>query len=53
MHHLGRRIRVSLADGEVHEGEATGIDDLGRLLVHTGTAETAIGAGDVEHVRSA
>jgi BirA family biotin operon repressor/biotin-[acetyl-CoA-carboxylase] ligase len=50
---IGRPIRVSLADGTVHEGGATGVDDLGRLLVRTGAGETAIGAGDVEHVRSA
>jgi BirA family biotin operon repressor/biotin-[acetyl-CoA-carboxylase] ligase len=50
---IGRPIRVSLADGGAQEGEAAGVDDLGRLIVRTATGETAIGAGDVEHVRSA
>jgi BirA family biotin operon repressor/biotin-[acetyl-CoA-carboxylase] ligase len=44
---LGQRVRVTLADGDVIEGEARDVDELGRLIV--GTA--AISAGDVEHVR--
>jgi BirA family biotin operon repressor/biotin-[acetyl-CoA-carboxylase] ligase len=46
---LGTRVRVSLPDGSSLEGEATGIDELGRLLVDG----TAISAGDVTHVRPA
>jgi BirA family biotin operon repressor/biotin-[acetyl-CoA-carboxylase] ligase len=46
---LGTRVRVSLPDGGSLEGMATGIDDLGRLLVDG----TAISAGDVTHVRAA
>lgn len=46
---LGTRVRVSLPDGGSLEGEATGIDDLGRLLVDG----TAISAGDITHVRPA
>ncbi|MGA8987814.1 biotin--[acetyl-CoA-carboxylase] ligase [Aeromicrobium sp.] len=44
---LGTRVRVSLPDGGSLEGQATGIDDLGRLLVDG----TAISAGDITHVR--
>lgn len=50
---IGRSVRVTRADGDGLEGLATGIDDLGRLLVRTPTGETAIGAGDVEHLRTA
>jgi BirA family transcriptional regulator, biotin operon repressor / biotin---[acetyl-CoA-carboxylase] ligase len=46
---LGTRVRVSLPSGGALEGEATGIDDLGRLLVDG----TPISAGDVTHVRPA
>lgn len=49
---LGSRVRVDLptgssSEGEVIEGLATGIDDLGRLLVEG----RAISAGDITHVR--
>lgn len=46
---LGTRVRVSLPDGDALEGQATGIDDLGRLLVDG----QAISAGDITHVRPA
>ena len=46
---LGTRVRVSLPDGGSLEGQATGIDELGRLLVDG----RAISAGDVTHVRPA
>lgn len=45
---IGREVTVSLPDGEVLTGRATGLDRNGRLLV----AERAIGAGDVVHVRT-
>ena len=48
---LGRRVVVALPDGSRLEGEATGVDDVGRLLLWDGAAETAVGAGDVLHVR--
>jgi len=46
---IGSRVRVMLPRDEVLEGDATGIDDLGRLLVDG----RAISAGDVTHVRPA
>ena len=46
---LGTRVRVSLPDGNALEGQATGIDELGRLLVDG----QAISAGDITHVRPA
>ncbi|AXT86715.1 biotin--[acetyl-CoA-carboxylase] ligase [Aeromicrobium sp. A1-2] len=46
---LGTRVRVSLPDGSSLEGQATGIDELGRLLVDG----SAISAGDITHVRPA
>ncbi|MDP9407545.1 MAG: biotin--[acetyl-CoA-carboxylase] ligase [Actinomycetota bacterium] len=48
---LGRRVTVSLPDGTALEGDATGVDDDGRLLVWDGVRETAVGAGDVVHLR--
>lgn len=45
---IGKNVRVSLPDGSVLEGVATGIDDFGRLLV----GNKALSAGDVTHVRS-
>jgi BirA family biotin operon repressor/biotin-[acetyl-CoA-carboxylase] ligase len=50
---LGRAVHVRLAGDELVEGTATGVDDLGRLLVRTAAGEQPIGAGDVEHVRPA
>lgn len=44
---IGSRVRVSLPSEESLEGLATGIDDLGRLLVDG----RAISAGDITHVR--
>jgi BirA family biotin operon repressor/biotin-[acetyl-CoA-carboxylase] ligase len=46
---LGTRVRVDLPNDEVLEGMATGIDDLGRLLVDG----RAISAGDITHLRPA
>lgn len=46
---IGTRVRVSLPNDETLEGRATGIDDLGRLLVDG----TPISAGDITHVRPA
>lgn len=50
---LGRRVRATLPGAVRLEGEATGIDDEGRLLVWDGVRETAVAAGDVVHVRGA
>lgn len=46
---IGSRVKVMLPRDEVLEGEATGIDELGRLLVDG----RAISAGDVTHLRLA
>jgi BirA family transcriptional regulator, biotin operon repressor / biotin---[acetyl-CoA-carboxylase] ligase len=48
---LGRPVRVTLADGETVIGDATDVDEIGRLLVRTPRGVQPIGAGDVEHVR--
>lgn len=45
---IGSRVTVSLPDGSTLEGDATGIDDQGRLVVDG----TAVSAGDVTHVRT-
>jgi BirA family biotin operon repressor/biotin-[acetyl-CoA-carboxylase] ligase len=46
---IGRRVRVMLPLDQTWEGQATGIDDLGRLLVDG----RAISAGDITHLRLA
>ena len=46
---LGRQVRVSLPGGDELTGEATDVDDTGRLVV----AGTPVAAGDVLHVRPA
>jgi BirA family biotin operon repressor/biotin-[acetyl-CoA-carboxylase] ligase len=48
---LGRQVRVSLPGGEVVEGEAVAVDDVGRLVVLTASGERSLGAGDVLHLR--
>jgi BirA family biotin operon repressor/biotin-[acetyl-CoA-carboxylase] ligase len=47
---LGQQVRVAVPGGEV-TGEATTIDQDGRLVVHTAEGEEHLGAGDVVHVR--
>lgn len=50
---LGRDVRVSLADGSTRNGRAVDVDGGGRLLVQpAGGAPFAVGAGDVEHLRT-
>lgn len=46
---IGERVKVILPRDEVLEGQATGIDDLGRLVVDG----RAISAGDITHLRLA
>jgi BirA family biotin operon repressor/biotin-[acetyl-CoA-carboxylase] ligase len=51
---LGRPVRVTLPGGGTLEGHATGVDGQGRLVVRPDGADgvdTALAAGDVEHVR--
>lgn len=47
---LGRPVRVGLPGGSAVEGEATGVDGTGRLLVRTAGVEHAYAAGDVVHL---
>jgi BirA family biotin operon repressor/biotin-[acetyl-CoA-carboxylase] ligase len=49
---VGREVRVELPGGSVLTGRATGVDPGGRLIVVGPGGETAVGAGDVVHVRS-
>ena len=48
---VGSEVVVSLPDGSRLEGRALRIDSDGRLVVATASAETAVAAGDVVHVR--
>ncbi|HNA50422.1 MAG TPA: hypothetical protein PK594_06180, partial [Mycobacterium sp.] len=44
---------LQLPSGETLEGRATGVDESGRLVVAGPEGDTAVGAGDVVHVRPA
>ena len=46
---VGREVRVELPTGQTLEGEATGIDEGGRLLVSGPTGVVPVSAGDVVH----
>ncbi|HEY0890707.1 MAG TPA: biotin--[acetyl-CoA-carboxylase] ligase [Nocardioides sp.] len=48
---LGREIRAELPGGDALLGTAVAIDPIGRLVVRTPEGESAVGAGDVVHVR--
>ncbi|MDP3889953.1 biotin--[acetyl-CoA-carboxylase] ligase [Nocardioides sp.] len=48
---IGQEVRVDLPVGTPLTGRAVGIDEGGRLLVEHGDQRTAVGAGDVIHVR--
>ncbi|MGH3508581.1 MAG: biotin--[acetyl-CoA-carboxylase] ligase [Nocardioidaceae bacterium] len=50
---IGRDVEVHLPTGETATGQASGVDDHGRLLVRTPAGQRAFGAGDVVHVRPA
>jgi BirA family biotin operon repressor/biotin-[acetyl-CoA-carboxylase] ligase len=52
---IGSPVRVAIADGTTLEGRAVDIDELGRIVVRPddGGANRVIGAGDVEHLRTA
>jgi BirA family biotin operon repressor/biotin-[acetyl-CoA-carboxylase] ligase len=51
---IGRDVSVALPGGDTLTGRAVEIDLSGRLVVSTGHGErTAVGAGDVVHVRNA
>jgi BirA family biotin operon repressor/biotin-[acetyl-CoA-carboxylase] ligase len=48
---VGQVVEVSLPDGQTITGRAVGVDGDGRLEVETGQGRSAVGAGDVVHVR--
>ena len=48
---LGRQVRVEIPGGEVLTGEATDIEEAGRLVVSAPDGEHLLSAGDVVHVR--
>jgi BirA family biotin operon repressor/biotin-[acetyl-CoA-carboxylase] ligase len=50
---VGREVRVELPSGETLTGEATGIDEGGRLLVAAGAGVVPVSAGDVVHAHLA
>ncbi len=50
---IGQEVRVDLPGGVVLQGKATALDSSGRLVVVTAIGQTAVGAGDVVHVRRA
>ncbi len=49
---VGRDVRVDLPGGAVLSGRASGVDSGGRLIVTGTEGATAVGAGDVVHVRA-
>jgi BirA family biotin operon repressor/biotin-[acetyl-CoA-carboxylase] ligase len=48
---LGREVRADLPGGAAIEGRAVDLDAAGRLVLMTATGATAVGAGDVVHLR--
>jgi len=50
---VGRDVSVSLPGGETLSGRAVEVDGNGRLVVSSDGERTAVGAGDVVHVRDA
>ena len=48
---IGLDVDVHQPDGRVASGTATGVDDMGRLVVRTDRSSTAHAAGDVMHLR--
>lgn len=49
---LGRAVRAELPGGDAVTGTAVTVDDDGRLVISSGGAEQAVGAGDVVHLRN-
>jgi BirA family biotin operon repressor/biotin-[acetyl-CoA-carboxylase] ligase len=47
---LGRTVRVTLPGGYTRAGVAAGVDDSGRLVLHSDGTATVLAVGDVEHV---
>ena len=48
---LGARVRVELPGGGHIVGQATGLDDFGRLVVDDGEATVTLDVGDIVHLR--
>lgn len=48
---LGTRVRALLPGDKVIEGVAADIDELGRLVIDTGTRRETVSAGDITHLR--
>ena len=48
---LGAQVRVELPDGGHIVGQATGLDDFGRLMVDDGEATLTLDVGDIVHLR--
>jgi BirA family transcriptional regulator, biotin operon repressor / biotin---[acetyl-CoA-carboxylase] ligase len=48
---LGRQVRVSLPGGRTVTGEASEVDQTGRLVVRSAAGPVPVSAGDVIHVR--
>jgi BirA family biotin operon repressor/biotin-[acetyl-CoA-carboxylase] ligase len=49
---IGREVRVELPGGKVLTGTASGIDQVGRLIVDAASGPAAVSAGDVIHLRT-
>jgi BirA family transcriptional regulator, biotin operon repressor / biotin---[acetyl-CoA-carboxylase] ligase len=48
---LGARVRAALPGDQTVEGVAEDIDELGRLVINTGTQLEPVSAGDITHLR--
>jgi len=48
---IGQDVRVQLPDGSALAGTATGLDEMGRLVVRTTDGDVSVSAGDVTRVR--
>lgn len=50
---IGRRVRAELADGSAVIGEASAVDDQGRVVIDAPAGPVAVAVGDVHHLRPA
>lgn len=48
---VGRDVRAELPGGQTLTGRAATVDEAGRLIVETASGETALGAGEIVHLR--
>ncbi|WP_029107242.1 biotin--[acetyl-CoA-carboxylase] ligase [Mycobacterium sp. URHD0025] len=49
---IGTRVRALLPGGNTLVGTAVDVDDLGRLIIDTGTERATVSAGDITHLRA-